>query len=342
MENRSIKKILVAGSGYGEHYFSAIHSDPQLQVCALLAQGSRRSVRVAEQNGIPLLKQAGELDQVIQGGIDAACVAVGGEDGIEIAIALLEKQVPVLLEHPHGVESLQRLFHAQAQHSGAHCHINSHFSYLPPAQQFIRACHTLMAHTQPLHINVYCNTRTLFSTLDLLWQSFTQPEYRILATTTNGDYAHISSELMGVPCTLNYQRWRYVQDDSRDAPLGHHITVVYPTGTLQLTGSYGPCIWQPLVTGAPAGMPLSLQTQPPANLHTLLTWRLRENANAIHTLLDCASGYRSAPLHQSPDFLLSLAATWDNIFHTNHMIERDFSEAAEQPVDWAPVNLFTD
>lgn len=94
-------RTLVCGSRFGQFYLEAVKALPeQFELVGLLAKGSERSRQCAARFGVPLYTDAAQLP----GGIDLACVVlrsgVMGGGGSELALALLERGISVLQEHP--------------------------------------------------------------------------------------------------------------------------------------------------------------------------------------------------------------------------------------------------
>ena len=100
-------KTIVCGSTFGQYYIDALKKyDEFFEVIGLLARGSRRSVTLAEKNGIPLFT---DIDKIPEN-IVLACVVirsegVGGE-GCEVAQRLMEKGIHIIQEQPIYLKTL--------------------------------------------------------------------------------------------------------------------------------------------------------------------------------------------------------------------------------------------
>lgn len=310
------KQVLLCGTRYGQTYLSAIDECRDFDVCALLARGSERSVRLSEQRAIPLHHRVEKIEQTV----DVACVAIGGTAGSDIAAALLERGIPVLIEHPLCGDTISHLLNVAQAHDTL-CHINSHFPLIEPIAAFIGLCQRLNSQSSPRIVHVSCNSRTLFSTLDILMRCFGEfPDDIPTSTPVNedGHYLNCSLALNSIPCTLLYQRWRGPVDDSRDAPLGHEITITYPEGVLRLGGTFGPCQWFPLVAaGLPYHMPVyddyGCRNNPVTNL-TVIEWRKQANLQAIRALLRSGIDDTTSDEYQNPAYLTRLCHHWDKWF----------------------------
>ena len=300
-------RVLLCGTQYGSVYLPAIYEDPSLDLSGILARGSARSRRLAEQAGVELYQQVDEIHEPI----DLACIAIGGEVGVELGIAFLEKKVPVLIEHPISDQDYLLLLQA-AQKNDSVCHINGHFADLPPARDFIEAATLLSREYRPHLINCTANKRTLYSLLDMLMRAFGAFELSNFTSQRIGDYTACTFLLNEIPVNLSFQNWHGAEDDSRDAPLGHQITTIYPIGTLSLTGTYGFSSWCPLVATIPAPRAPSavisrnLEAQVIANI---TSWRIEANQKAMNQLLTKADHKVS---HQSAPYLKCLTSVWSD------------------------------
>lgn len=279
------KQVLLCGTLYGQVYLPAIFQSPDLELAGILANGSDRSVRLAEQNGVDLFSDPKQLSQPM----DIACVAINQSIATPLAMKLMELGCDILIEHPVGATNIARLLDT-AENQARFCHINSHFADLPSCEEFIVACrkHNLQ---HPLHvIQVQCNSRTLFSCLDILMRCFGCFELKCLNIQSAGHYRHCSFLLNNTALSLTYQHWRHAIDDSTDSPLGHQISLTFPHGVLSLPSSLGPCLWYPLVKpGAPISMPI-IQSNPQntfahTNVAALIQWRKQANQKALGKLL---------------------------------------------------------
>ena len=309
-----VQNVLLCGTQYGRVYLPAIYEQPGIELAGILARGSVRSVRLAEQAGVPLFHEVNELDEPI----DMACVAVGEEIGLGMALKLLQKKIPVLIEHPISVTGCQQLLQA-ATEAGVPCHINGHFADLPPAVDFVKAATRLNAAYRPLVVTGSANPRTLYSWLDMLMRAFGSGELKNLNLQTPGnaqDYSVCTFQLNEMPVSLTLQNWIGAEDDSKDAPLGHQFSVTYPIGNLQLTGTYGQCIWNPLVAAvADRSIPCSFTGPGPVNavIAQLTDWRIKANQKAISQLLAEAIRKGTPVRHQSAKYLKALTTAWSAI-----------------------------
>lgn len=314
------QKILLCGTQYGRTYLSAIseleYETSNVELYALIARGSDFSQRCSEQYGVPLFKAVKELPE----SIDLACVAIGGEDGAGIAEALIKQGTSILIEHPVAPEQLQRLLNASVQYNTM-VHVNSHFPELPPIAAFIDAFRKLKRKTDPHFINISCNSRTLYSILDIIGRCSGTPILDEITNSIGVDrrYQSFGFKLEGVPGIMNVQCWKSITDDSKDSPLGHFIQVNFPTGILSLNGTFGPTLWHPLAAGGvPEQFPLYsyLDAQNDINIRKLIKWRTHANKISIQRLSNAINALGELKddcfwLH--PTYLKSLSHQWQLI-----------------------------
>lgn len=329
-QSNTVKQVLLCGTAYGQSYLPAIFQDRDLELAGILSRGSDQSRRLAEQYGVELYLQADDVPD----NIDLACLAIPEDPALNLAEFFLKKNTHILIEHPVGAEGIHRLKTA-SENIPARCHINSHFPELPPTREFIALCQKLNRLSEPQSIIVQCNSRTLFSTIDILMRCFEQqglvqqglvqegliqPSYQQLNFTPQtisslGHYIQATTLLNTTPCSINYQKWRYARDNSEDSPLGHGITMSYPEGVLQLCGSFGPCLWMPTISQrTPLDLPISQHSDPhqpssPPNVRRVIEWRKRANQTAINSLFAVDLPYYHTMLYQQ-----QLCQTWSQLF----------------------------
>jgi len=314
--NKSTKcQILLCGTQYGQSYLPAIFESNDLELAAILANGSDRSLKISEQCGVALFAEAQHINEPI----DLACVAIGGNTGASIAATLLKKGIPVLLEHPVSTENIHLVL-AAAEQNRTFCHINSHFSEIQPVAHFIALCHKLTTKSTPSIVNISCNSRTLFSTLDIVMRCFGECTLGdVQSTSFNVSDSHLNCTLSlnKIPCTLVYQKWRSKNDNSKDSPLGHQITITYPEGVLCLNGTFGPCLWFPLLAGdVPQDIPIysDVNNSNPFTLEDMYHWRSVANQKAMHELNETHQHRKPIHFYQKKSYLSHLCQTWSHLY----------------------------
>ena len=94
-------KVVVCGSTFGQLYLKALQDRSDLfQIVGLFGTGSERSKKCAKEYGITLYTDIEKIPKET----DLACIAVKtaafGGKGTDIALALLDKGIHVIQEHP--------------------------------------------------------------------------------------------------------------------------------------------------------------------------------------------------------------------------------------------------
>ncbi len=316
MNKNEKKQVLVCGTQYGQVYLRAIDELQDFEVSALLARGSERSIRLSEQRAISLYKNVDQIDEHV----DLACVAIGGDAGTDVAASLLKRGVPVLLEHPVSIDKVSQLLHLANKHE-TFCHVNSHFPEIKPINSFIELCKKLNSRSKPRVINAACNSRTLYSMLDILQRSLGDINLEHFTSSPMGThdlYKNCTFSVNETPCAMVYQRWLGRIDDSKDSPLGHEITVTYPEGVLRLAGTFGPCQWFPLVAGGlPIHAPIvsdSADDNGTVTSMDIIQWRIAANKVAINNLHQSYINRDLSDSYQSCDWLEHLCRLWSHLY----------------------------
>ncbi|VUD69305.1 hypothetical protein TDB9533_04672 [Thalassocella blandensis] len=305
----SKKRILLCGTRYGQSYLPAIFQSNNLELVGVLAKGSDRSIRIAEQCGIPFYSNVKDIDQAI----DIACVALREDIAIPIAQVLISHGCDILIEHPvsrNGIETLQK----QARQAGKNIHINTHFPNLPFVTQFIERCREQTSHQPPLLIQLHCNSRTLFSALDILMRCFGEITVSEFQITDLEHYKMCCFKLNNITAILIYQHWRFEIDDSADAPLGHQFTIVYPGGTLSLPSTFSPLVWSATVSPiTPLNQLVSTSEDIQIDVSTIVHWRKIANQKALQEL--CTDGEeKDRPSQLQSDYTMHLCTLWSELF----------------------------
>lgn len=333
-------QILLCGTQYGQSYLPAIFESEQLELAAILTKGSRHSGNLADQTGAERFTQVSDINI----DIDGACVAIGGKNGVKVASELLQRRIPVLIEHPVSGQAFDEL-HDIALKNNTVIQVNGHFSYLPDVTDFIHLSKQLNLCSRPLVVQTTCNSRTLFSLLDILQRIFNHVDFSHAPAPllpNSQEYVQINVDLDMSPGLILYQAWRKAIDDSTDSPLGHHITITYPQGVLSLCGTFGPCLWHPLISAAvPRNVPLCStlnnnfqDKHNPLCVENIIEWRKVANARAIDELMAVANEISAPPDYQHAAFLSRLCHSWSSLTQLIPHQIRDYTEAKLDEKFW--------
>jgi yersiniabactin synthetase, thiazolinyl reductase component len=315
-------RVVVCGTRYGSAYVHALQGhDAGLRLVGIVARGSDRSHALAARFGVPLYRAESEVPR---GGVDAACVAVPGAAGTELALDFLRRGVHVLAEHPIEPADLSAAL-AEARSRGLVYHLNAHFADLETVGPFFAAC--ARATERPRFLTVATNPRALYSCLDLVGRALggLAPFAVHGALKDQGPLAAVHGSAAGVPFSLQCQTALTERDDGRETWVSHRVALTWETGTLHLVEAAGPVLWVP-ITGPveelspPAAAALfaqpawSLLSPPlPPTLHDhLATHRDRANRLALRRLAAEVRTGRRAP-EQAPEHLLAVSEAWRQV-----------------------------
>jgi thiazolinyl imide reductase len=315
-------QLLLCGTNYGASYVQTLWSCPAgLRLAGILSRGSERSRALARQLGVSHFTA---LDSVPKGSIDAAIVAVPGEDGVALVMALLERGVHVLAEHPWEPQALEQAI-GVAQTKKLVFHVNSHFGDLETVDLFLRhAGRGAMA--PPVFLNLTVNTRTLYSAIDIAGRLLNTPQSLEFAplqspsldTSSPAFFATVHGLIGSLPVAIHCQRFASLADDGSSTFVNHQVMLGFPDGNLMLGDTFGPLIWIPRLT------PLTQWAQPvwsqlsTAPMESAGTYgaAVRERANRSACERFAAQISKGQLTHvQQPGYLLGVSRAWRRILN---------------------------
>ena len=287
--------------------------DPGLTAAGILSTGSERSKAYATSMKIPHYTRVKEIPE---GSIDIACVAVGGDVGIQLVLELLELGVHVLAEHPLDSRQVGKALDL-AREKQLIFQVNAHFPDLAAPGAFYQALQTARQQGPVLHYSLSVNLRTLYSGLDLLGRahgSLKKARVRSVSVSDKPEwFKQLTIELETVNVSLLCQNFSSEKDDGSANLINHRFSATFGHGDLLLAESNGPVLWFP----APLSMPQeSWQNYLPVDLSPVSSMQLiqqRDYANLL-TLKMMSDVIQDAesPLQQQPDYLLDLARLWQD------------------------------
>jgi thiazolinyl imide reductase len=311
------RKLLLCGTNYGSAYLPAIRElATSVQLIGILARGSQHSQALARALAVPLHSRIDD----IQGPLDSAIVAIGGEAGDKLSLELLRRNVSVLREHPVAPAFLKR---AYSLSSSAILHVNYHISDLPAAKIFRKACRQASTSARPLSISATFNGRTLASGLELLLRTLTElrfAAYRLRLELFDSAWATIGmGNLKGTAISVHVD-WRTTRtDDGRDLVAGHDVSIRWQDVSISLSSMVGPVIKARDWAGSrnrPAWQVLD-GSRAPTRTKIVSTIRPRANLFALRRLLTHQITGR-APAEQKPEHLVQVATIWRQFLQRSH------------------------
>ncbi|MEK5023508.1 bifunctional Gfo/Idh/MocA family oxidoreductase/class I SAM-dependent methyltransferase [Paenibacillus sp. FSL M7-1046] len=240
-------RTLVCGSRFGQFYLEAVKALPeQFELVGLLAKGSERSRQCAARFGVPLYTDAAQLP----GGIDLACVVlrsgVMGGGGSELALALLERGISVLQEHPVHHKDMAACM-KKARQCNVHYAIGDLYAHLPAVRRFAVCARALLALQEPLYIDAACATQVSYPLVHMLMEALPsiRPWKINHVVKDEGPFQLVSGLLGGVPITLRAHNEVDPDDSDNHLHLLHSITIGTNGGRLSLVDTHGPVLWHP-------------------------------------------------------------------------------------------------
>jgi pyochelin biosynthetic protein PchG len=241
------RSVVVAGSRFGQFYAAGIAADPRFDLKGILGRGSRRSQALARHLGVEVWREIAEIPEEVR----LACVAVGGaargERGPELATALMERGMDVVIEHPLLPREWEDLMRA-ASRLGRRCLLNTFYVMLPAVQRFITLGRELRRRRGIRHVDMVCGVQVGFASLDILaavlegvgpWS--VDPQAGDLSAMRD-----LSLVMAETPVSLRVLNELAPGDDGRMTLLSR-IDLTTDHGTLSLLGPHGPLMWMPAV-----------------------------------------------------------------------------------------------
>ncbi|OAJ73335.1 thiazolinyl imide reductase subfamily [Brevibacillus sp. SKDU10] len=246
IENRRLRTV-VCGSRFGQFYLEAVKALPeQFELVGLLAKGSERSRNCAERYGIELYTDIEQLPD----DIDLACVVVRstvmGGNGTEMSLKLLARNIHVISEQPIHHKDLALCLKVARQH-GVHFKTGDLYVHLPAVRRFIACAQTMLKQQPALYIDAVCATQVSFPLMHILQEALpTIRPWKISHVIKDEGPFQVLTGLLGkIPITLRAHNEVDPHDPDNHLHLLHRVTIGVAGGSLSLTDTHGPVVWQP-------------------------------------------------------------------------------------------------
>lgn len=239
------KPVIVAGSRFGQFYAAGIVQQPGYCLHAILGRGSERSHALAQRLGVPFLDSIAAIPADVR----LACVAVGGaargEQGVELACALMERGMDVVVEHPLLSHELQALLRESVRW-GHRCLLNTFYLHLPAVAQFIALVQRLGRSGRVRHIDVACSVQMGVASLDIVGSALEGlSPWSVQVLPDAGECMRAAVLVLSrTPVRLQVLNELDATDDGRMAML-MRVVVTTDHGVLSLSSPFGPLIWTP-------------------------------------------------------------------------------------------------
>ncbi len=315
-------RVLVCGSNYGRCYLPPlIESADRFLPVALLARGSDRSRRLAKRYRLALCRAVEELPREI----DLACAALPAAAD-DVVLALLDRGLHVLCEHPRRAGFLSAAYRAAAR-SGGRFQINAHFADLPAPGAFVRRCRQLAAEFEPRFVEVTAQERGLYAALDI--------QRRALAelAEVNVEHSHASNEFVTLHGRLGDRRASSCRsliqvhtpagkpaDGSPRYLVDIRIAAGFDHGVLSLLSIAGPVVWNANLSRGAGTLFETVAGGPPDGRNMshcltaadLLQARRQANRTALDRLTQEIESGIAAP-EVSREHTLGVARAWQQL-----------------------------
>ena len=309
-------RVLVCGTNYGRAYLRAISRRADaFELVGVLARGSSRSHKVADENGVPLYLDLREMGK----NVDLACAAMS-LSAWPVVIKLLERGVHVLCEHPQRSAALMAGLRLGSRRRVTF-HLNGHFGNLPAARAFAKECSRLRKKANPVFLQALATERSLYGLLDILkrslgsldpcWMTVLHREKRfcLLRGTVGRLPSHLLVQVSGT------KRGRHLPDGSPAYLFDHRVAVGFPSGVLTLMSMSGPVVWNwapAHALGARDSLWTSLYNQGTRTREDLREQRIEANIVALESIRKAILCGETADA-QRPTHILEVSRAWESI-----------------------------
>jgi len=309
-EERACMRVLVCGSNYGATYIRALAGRRDGPVLAgIVSTGSARSQAYAREAQVPHYTG---IQAIAPASADLACVAVPGEAGHQLSMALLARGMHVMAEHPVAPQRMREAL-VFAQQQGRVFQVNAHFADLAAPQAFYRSLAVAAQMGPPLHFDLAVNLRTLYSGLDLVGRALGSLDGVSLVGGAGvpQPFSTLQLQAPGLRISLLCQNFASAADDGSATLLNHRCSATFAHGNLLLAESNGPVMWFPSPVSMPSQqwrpwLPVDMGQPDAAGLQ-----QQRDQANlAALTAMAATIRGQGRPLHQEPGYLVALASLW--------------------------------
>ncbi|MFC0623427.1 Gfo/Idh/MocA family oxidoreductase [Kribbella deserti] len=239
-------RVVVCGTTFGQFYLAGIQALPQeYELAGIVARGSDRSTACAERVGVPLYRTPAE----VPADVDVACVVVRsgamGGPGSEIAREFLARGIHVLQEQPVHQGDLADCYRA-ARAGGATYRLGDLYVHLPAVRRFVAAARVLLADRAASYVDAACSMQVAFPLLHILGDALgVLRPWQVIAVGNEGPLSVLHGTIGGIPLTLRIQNEVDPDDPDNHIHLLHRITIGTASGSLGLTDTHGPVVWNP-------------------------------------------------------------------------------------------------
>lgn len=240
-------RAVVCGSTFGQFYLEALKNlSEEFEVVGLLAKGSERSKNCAEYYGVELYTEAAQLPD----DIDLCCVVlrsgVMGGKGTELTLQLLERGFHVIQEQPVHHKDMAVCFKT-ARQKDVIFHTGNLYVHLPMVKRFIACAKAMLNRQEALYIDAAFASQVSYPMMHIFLEAL--PSIRPWKTgsvSREGGPFHVMTGTLGkIPAILRIHNEMDPGDPDNHLHLLHRLTIGSEGGSLTLTDTHGPVVWQP-------------------------------------------------------------------------------------------------
>ncbi|APF21029.1 Thiazolinyl imide reductase [human gut metagenome] len=240
-------RVIVCGSTFGQFYFEALKTlSSHFEIVGLLANGSDRSKKCAENYGVNLYTKVNQIPK----NVDLACVVlrsgVLGGMGTNISVELLNRGINVIQEQPIHNRDISECLRAASQNNVVFMTGDLYIN-LPSVKQFITCAKAITARQELLYIDVAFASQVSYPMIHILMEAL--PSIRNLkidnVSKSKSPFQVITGEIGDIPFTFRVHNEVNPDDPDNYMHLLHRIEIGCDGGSLLLSDTHGPLLWHP-------------------------------------------------------------------------------------------------
>lgn len=299
-------KTILFGCSYGANYLPILAGLPEFELIGIYSRGSIKSREYCSRLSI---KNYTSLNELPLKDIDLSVIAIGGDDGINIAEHMLLNGSNIIIEHPINNDSFLSL-RKTADKENKIFFVNSHYRYLSNINFFINK---VLKHGAPKVISCEATSRSLFSILDIL-VTITEPSEKniiIQKMQATEDYYQVYFSINGITIFINLQLWKSDIDNSYDSLAGHSIRAIYKENIINLIGAWGSVINYNFPSEESKNNDLFPAC---SSINDVITSRRNANKEILYSLIDSTLSF-SYPKNQSLDHISIVCSLKEDILN---------------------------
>ena len=239
-------KAIVCGTTFGQSYINAIKKMNNIELAGILAFGSSRSEKCAEEHNVPLYVDVNTIPKNIDVAFVVIKSSVLGGKGTEISKKLLKKGIHVMQEHPIHYREVENCLKVAKEFNICYA-VGNLYNSLETIEKFIEAAIYLNEKDVLQHIDIITSSQLLYSLIGILNEAL--PIFRsfdIISALTEKRYPFNRIVLSNGQINIHLQIHNETSDvdGNNHMHLLHKITFFYKSGRLDLEDTFGCVTWR--------------------------------------------------------------------------------------------------